>query len=130
MLSDLRAALLATNDWAEVDHELQRGLPRPWKGVRGNYCAPNVIVRYVNPAARWGGIRYARIPDGGPGNPLMKLSDERLGEILDQLQRGQPATTATREEWLSITLELNQLRLRTSSQSRSAAAAKTLPGSH
>jgi hypothetical protein len=59
----------------------------------------------------------------------MKLSDERLGEILDQLQRGQPASTATREEWLSITLELNQLRLRTSAQSRSAAAAKTLPGS-
>jgi hypothetical protein len=61
---------------------------------------------------------------------LMKLSDERLGEILEQLQRGQPASTATRDEWLSIALELKQLRLRTSSQSRSAAAAKPLPGSH
>jgi uncharacterized protein YhjY with autotransporter beta-barrel domain len=60
----------------------------------------------------------------------MKLSDERLGEILDQLQRGQPASTATREEWLSISLELHQLRLRTSSQSRAAAAAKPVTGSH
>ena len=61
---------------------------------------------------------------------LMKLSDERLGEILEQLQRGQPVATATREEWLGIALELRQLRLRTSSQSRSAAAAKALPESH
>jgi hypothetical protein len=60
----------------------------------------------------------------------MKLSDERLGEILEQLQRGQPVSTATGDEWLSIALELKQLRLRTSSQSRSAAAAKSLPGSH
>jgi hypothetical protein len=81
-------------------------------------------------AARWDEIRYARVPDGGPWKLIMKLSEQRLGEILDQLQRGQSASIATREEWLAITLELDQLRLRTSSQSRSAAAAKTLRGSH
>jgi hypothetical protein len=67
---------------------------------------------------------------GGDLGVSMKLSEERLGEIVDQLQKGQPSSIATAEEWLSITLELSQLRLRTSSQSRSAAAAKTSPGSH
>ena len=53
----------------------------------------------------------------------MKVSAQRLDEILDQLRRGEPATTATQEEWASIAAELRQLRLRTSSQSRSEFAA-------
>ena len=60
----------------------------------------------------------------------MKLSDDRLAEILGQLRQGQAAGTATQEEWLSVVEELRQLRLRTSSQSRSAAAAKAGPESH
>jgi len=60
----------------------------------------------------------------------MKLSDERLSEILDQPAAGATRLNRDPGRMLSITLELNQLRLRTSSQSRSAAAAKTSPGSH
>ena len=54
----------------------------------------------------------------------MKVSAQRLDEILDQLRRGEPATTATREEWASIAAEVRQLRLRTSSESRSEFAAQ------
>ncbi len=60
----------------------------------------------------------------------MKLSHQRLSEILDQLQHGEPVATVTREEWTSIATELMQLRLRTSSESRSAASSKTAAGSH
>ncbi len=60
----------------------------------------------------------------------MKLTDQRLSEILQQLQHGEPVSAVTREEWLSIATELMQLRLRTSSASRSAASVKTPAGSH
>ena len=59
----------------------------------------------------------------------MKLSDHRLSEILDLLQQGNPVSKVTREEWMSIASELNQLRLRTSAQSRSAAASGNAPAS-
>jgi len=54
----------------------------------------------------------------------MKLSDQRLSDILEQLQQGKAVAIATREEWLSIAAELRQLRLRTSPESRLAAAAR------
>jgi hypothetical protein len=60
----------------------------------------------------------------------MALSHQRLSEILDQLQQGQPVATATRDEWVSIATELMQLRLRTSSESRLAASSKAAAGSH
>ena len=56
----------------------------------------------------------------------MRVSAQRLDEILDQLKSGEPATKATREEWASIAAELRQLRLRTSSESRSEFAAHDL----
>jgi hypothetical protein len=52
----------------------------------------------------------------------MQLSDQRLDTILAGLQEGKDVPTASREEWISIALELRQLRLRTSSQSRTAHA--------
>jgi len=52
----------------------------------------------------------------------MPLSDQRLDDILGRLQQGQDVATVTREEWLSIATELRQLRLRTSSKSRTANA--------
>ncbi|HEX4243067.1 MAG TPA: hypothetical protein VHZ53_16780 [Steroidobacteraceae bacterium] len=60
----------------------------------------------------------------------MRLSDERLDEILDQLRLGRDASGATVEELLSIAAELRQLRLRVSSQSRSASAPKDTSASH
>jgi hypothetical protein len=60
----------------------------------------------------------------------MRLSDERLDEILDQLRLGRDASGATVEELLSIAAELRQLRLRVSSQSRSASAPKGTSASH
>jgi hypothetical protein len=55
----------------------------------------------------------------------MQLSDQRLDTILAGLQQGKDVSTASREEWISIALELRQLRLRTSSQSRNAHAVLT-----
>jgi hypothetical protein len=52
----------------------------------------------------------------------MQLSDQRLDDILSRLQQGQDVSTVSREEWMSIAMELRQLRLRTSSQSRTATA--------
>jgi hypothetical protein len=52
----------------------------------------------------------------------MQLSDQRLNDILSRLQQGQDVFTVSREEWMSIAMELRQLRLRTSSQSRTATA--------
>jgi hypothetical protein len=52
----------------------------------------------------------------------MKLSHQRLSDILEQLRQGRPASAVTQDEWLSIATELLQLRLRTSSESRSAAS--------
>jgi hypothetical protein len=55
----------------------------------------------------------------------VQLSDERLGDILAQLQQGQHVSTVSRDEWLSLATELRQLRLRTSSQSRKAFAVQS-----
>lgn len=55
----------------------------------------------------------------------MQLSDQRLDTILTGLQQGKDVSSASREEWVSIARELRQLRLRTSSQSRTAHAAQT-----
>jgi hypothetical protein len=52
----------------------------------------------------------------------MQLSDQTLDDILTRLQQGQDVSTVSREQWLSIARELKQLRLRTSSQSRTAHA--------
>jgi len=52
----------------------------------------------------------------------MQLSDQRLDDILSRLQQGQDVSTVSREEWMSIAMELRQLRLRTSSESRTATA--------
>jgi hypothetical protein len=60
----------------------------------------------------------------------MKLSDQRLDEILELLRDGKDVSTVTREEWVSIAGELRQLRLRTSSQSRSANSPKSVPDQH
>jgi len=54
----------------------------------------------------------------------MQLSDQRLDDILSRLQQGQDVTPVSREEWLSIAMELRQLRLRISPDSRSATAAQ------
>jgi hypothetical protein len=59
----------------------------------------------------------------------MQLSDQRLGELLSQLQQGHDISAASREEWMSIAGELRQLRLRTSSQSRAAHAVQNASGS-
>jgi hypothetical protein len=55
----------------------------------------------------------------------MQLSDQRLDDILTQLQHGQDVSAVSREEWMSIARELRQLRLRTSSQSRTANAVQS-----
>jgi hypothetical protein len=55
----------------------------------------------------------------------MQLSDQRLDEMLTRLQQGQNVSTVSREEWMSIASELRQLRLRTSSQSRTAHAVQS-----
>jgi len=55
----------------------------------------------------------------------MQLSDQRLDDILTQLQQGLDVSTVSREEWMSIAGELRQLRLRTSSQSRTAQAVQS-----
>lgn len=52
----------------------------------------------------------------------MQLSEQRLDDILSQLRQGQDVSTVSREEWTSIASELRQLRLRTSSKSRTATA--------
>ena len=57
----------------------------------------------------------------------VQLSDQRLDDILSGLQLGQDCSTTSREEWLSIAMELRQLRLRTSSQSRAATARQNAP---
>jgi hypothetical protein len=57
----------------------------------------------------------------------MQLSEQRLDEILTGLQQGRDFSTASREEWTSIAMELRQLRLRTSSQSRVATARINVP---
>jgi hypothetical protein len=59
----------------------------------------------------------------------MKLSDQRLDEILDQLRQAKDPADIGRDEWLSMATELRQLRLRTSSQSRTAGSGNT-PASH
>lgn len=50
----------------------------------------------------------------------MKLSDQRLEEILNELRQGESIPAASRVEWISIAAELRQLRLRTSARSRAA----------
>jgi hypothetical protein len=50
----------------------------------------------------------------------MQLSEQRLDDILSRLQQGQDVSAVRREEWVSIAAELKQLRLRTSSKSRTA----------
>lgn len=50
----------------------------------------------------------------------MKLSDQRLHEIIIALSDSQDIAEVRRDEWQSIATELRQLRLRTSSQSRTA----------
>jgi hypothetical protein len=52
----------------------------------------------------------------------MQLSDQRLDDILTRLQQGQNVSTVSPEEWMSMAGELRQLRLRTSSQSRTSHA--------
>jgi hypothetical protein len=52
----------------------------------------------------------------------MQLSDQRFDDILSRLQQGQDLSTVSPVEWLSMAGELRQLRLRTSSQSRTAHA--------
>jgi hypothetical protein len=54
----------------------------------------------------------------------MKVSEQRLEDILNRLTQAQDIATVSREEWRSIALELRQLRLRTSAQSRSASASQ------
>src|SRR5579871_551300 len=54
----------------------------------------------------------------------MQLSDQRLDELLNELQQGKDASAAIRDEWASIAAELRQLRLRTSARSRSADVSK------
>jgi hypothetical protein len=50
----------------------------------------------------------------------VKLSDQRLEEILNELRQGESIPAASRVEWISIAAELRQLRLRTSARSRAA----------
>jgi len=52
----------------------------------------------------------------------MQLSEKRLDDILSRLRLGQDVSTVGREEWMSIAMELKQLRLRTSSKSRTTTA--------
>ena len=52
----------------------------------------------------------------------MQLSEQRLNDILSRLQQAEDISTVSREEWMSMAMELRQLRLRTSSQSRTATA--------
>ncbi|HEX3846231.1 MAG TPA: hypothetical protein VHV81_02540 [Steroidobacteraceae bacterium] len=48
---------------------------------------------------------------------------------MNQLRQGRDGSSASRDEWISVAAELRQLRLRTSSQSRSANAPGT-PAPH
>ncbi len=59
----------------------------------------------------------------------MQLSEQRLDDILSRLRQGQDLSAVGREEWMSIAMELRQLRLRTSSKSRTAAALQNATGS-
>jgi hypothetical protein len=52
----------------------------------------------------------------------MQVTDQRLDAILMELQQGKGVSAVSAEEWTSIARELRQLRLRTSSQSRTANA--------
>jgi hypothetical protein len=52
----------------------------------------------------------------------MQLSEQRLNDILSRLQQAEDLSAVSREEWMSMAMELRQLRLRTSSQSRTATA--------
>lgn len=52
----------------------------------------------------------------------MKVTDERLDEIVEHLKESREISAVSQAEWASIARELKQLRLRTSSQSRGAFA--------
>jgi hypothetical protein len=53
----------------------------------------------------------------------LKLTDQRLEQIVESLHGRGANAAVTTKEWASMALELRQLRLRTSSQTRVALAA-------